>query len=592
METIRKLHNRKAFTIVELVIVIAVIAILATVLVPTFGNVINNAKDSAAKQEAKNAYTNYLIENNDATSEYMIYDADGRFVALHNGAAVGVYESKEEALIDLIGEGYDANKLVATNNSKLFVYSGDAYLPENPMDKELLTGKTISFMGDSISTFEGWSNNAAYNSTLADNRVMYNKSGSPEYQNLVSVDETWWKKTVDKLGLELCVNNSYSGSRVTSGGNFPSETGCGDRAINLHNDNTGVNPDIIVIYMGTNDYQQIGGTMTVDKFAEDYTLMVQKIKDKYPNADVYLCTLHHYDNVKAGKAIAPSAYNAKIESIAADYDCNVVDFYNGTSVTPDNLEYYTVDLMIDSADISLVHPNASGMAKMYECVKDALAKNYKIEEAEKKSYTVTVDTNQSITVGEHPSMVTEGDAFEVTLVSNAVTFTVTMGGNIIDCYDRENGKIIVPYVTGDIVITAKPYEWVQYLNELPTKFDSTTNLYSNDYITRQGYYDLSNKWIERTDLIAAILPVSGGMKLQSSSFVHVSGENKGTVISWFMEDGTQCGVSAAYVYEQQTNNGYVTVPEGVIAVCMVWRSTCTEEVCQNNYMYIIIPNQN
>ena len=40
-----KKRNRKAFTIVELVIVIAVIAILATVLVPTFGDVITTAKD-------------------------------------------------------------------------------------------------------------------------------------------------------------------------------------------------------------------------------------------------------------------------------------------------------------------------------------------------------------------------------------------------------------------------------------------------------------------------------------------------------------------------------------------------------------------
>ena len=108
---------------------------------------------------------------------------------------------------------------------------------------------------------------------------------------------------------------------------------------------------------------------------------------------------------------------------------------------------------------------------------------------------------------------------------------------------------------------------------------------------KHEYYDLSNRWRNRTGLVAAILPVSGGMKLQASSFVHVSGENRGTVISWFMEDGTQCGVSAAHIYENQTNNTYVTVPEGVVAVCMVWRSTCTETVCQNNYLYITLPDQ-
>jgi len=57
-------NNRKGFTIVELVIVIAVIAILATVLVPVFSNVITKAKESAALQEAKNIHTNYIASIN------------------------------------------------------------------------------------------------------------------------------------------------------------------------------------------------------------------------------------------------------------------------------------------------------------------------------------------------------------------------------------------------------------------------------------------------------------------------------------------------------------------------------------------------
>ena len=55
-----KKNNRKGFTIVELVIVIAVIAVLATVLVPTFGNVIAKANNTALIQEIKNEHTNYV----------------------------------------------------------------------------------------------------------------------------------------------------------------------------------------------------------------------------------------------------------------------------------------------------------------------------------------------------------------------------------------------------------------------------------------------------------------------------------------------------------------------------------------------------
>ena len=59
------LNNKKknAFTITELVIVIAVIAILAAVLIPTFSNVIEKANESAALQEARNAMTNYTLRD-------------------------------------------------------------------------------------------------------------------------------------------------------------------------------------------------------------------------------------------------------------------------------------------------------------------------------------------------------------------------------------------------------------------------------------------------------------------------------------------------------------------------------------------------
>ena len=56
----KNLKNKKGFTIVELVIVIAVIAILAAVLIPTFSGVIERANKSKALQEGRNTYMNYL----------------------------------------------------------------------------------------------------------------------------------------------------------------------------------------------------------------------------------------------------------------------------------------------------------------------------------------------------------------------------------------------------------------------------------------------------------------------------------------------------------------------------------------------------
>ena len=96
----RKTVKKRGFTIVELVIVIAVIAILAAVLIPAFGNIIDKAKESAAMQEAMGAYTEYLIDHaveaDDA--EYLFYKTESKVVVIKNGASFGVYETEEDAL--------------------------------------------------------------------------------------------------------------------------------------------------------------------------------------------------------------------------------------------------------------------------------------------------------------------------------------------------------------------------------------------------------------------------------------------------------------------------------------------------------------
>ena len=59
----KKTNTKKGFTIIELVIVIAVIGILAAVLIPTFSGVIEKANESAAMQAARNEYELFLAEH-------------------------------------------------------------------------------------------------------------------------------------------------------------------------------------------------------------------------------------------------------------------------------------------------------------------------------------------------------------------------------------------------------------------------------------------------------------------------------------------------------------------------------------------------
>ena len=55
-------NTKRGFTIVELVIVIAIIAILAAILIPVFSNVTSNAEVAARKSEIKNVYSAYVAD--------------------------------------------------------------------------------------------------------------------------------------------------------------------------------------------------------------------------------------------------------------------------------------------------------------------------------------------------------------------------------------------------------------------------------------------------------------------------------------------------------------------------------------------------
>ena len=94
--------NKKGFTIVELVIVIAVIAILSAVLIPTFGGITEKAQNSARDQEAKNAFTNYLIDCDaqPVDGHILVKDDTGSYYyAIKNGQVDLEKEEKNPATV-------------------------------------------------------------------------------------------------------------------------------------------------------------------------------------------------------------------------------------------------------------------------------------------------------------------------------------------------------------------------------------------------------------------------------------------------------------------------------------------------------------
>lgn len=118
----KKLLNKKGFTIVELVIVIAVIAILAAVLIPTFSNVIESANKSADLSEAQNslkAYSAYTSSKGQSLADGTVFKVkkSNRTYVFYKGS---LHEFKEHdivggyAVILTIGDtNYASNKMTA-----------------------------------------------------------------------------------------------------------------------------------------------------------------------------------------------------------------------------------------------------------------------------------------------------------------------------------------------------------------------------------------------------------------------------------------------------------------------------------------------
>lgn len=97
-----KKNTRKGFTITELVIVIAVIAILAAVLIPTFSSIITKANNSAALQEARATYTEYMANVDYSTTtakqDLVVKVSDTEWLIVNDAQMQDdVYGSKEAA---------------------------------------------------------------------------------------------------------------------------------------------------------------------------------------------------------------------------------------------------------------------------------------------------------------------------------------------------------------------------------------------------------------------------------------------------------------------------------------------------------------
>ena len=86
----KQTNKKKGFTIVELVIVIAVIGILSAVLIPTFSGLVNKANETAKQEGLRNAYTTYASQYEYEAGKELYSQEEVYFVVYSDSAAADI----------------------------------------------------------------------------------------------------------------------------------------------------------------------------------------------------------------------------------------------------------------------------------------------------------------------------------------------------------------------------------------------------------------------------------------------------------------------------------------------------------------------
>ena len=212
-------------------------------------------------------------------------------------------------------------------------------------------GKLFSVVGDSISTLLGM---------IPDGYALYYDENNKQLAGIESETDTWWGQIISRLGGKLLKNNSWSGSTVSYHAEFtPGSFAHLDSRMSQLGDND-VKPDVIMIYMGVNDWasgtpiEAADGMAENESFAGSYRIMLDLIKAHYPAAEVWcispaISTLRgdpafEFPYCLGGRHIRE--YAEAIGKVAAEKGCIFVDANKNRNV-------------VDALDG--IHPDKNGM---------------------------------------------------------------------------------------------------------------------------------------------------------------------------------------------------------------------------------------
>ena len=463
--------------------------------------------------------------------------------------------------------GSDENELYILNRDHVYANGTCTVCGADHPNLANFEGKVISILSASTSTFAGYI-------PTADGFNLEHRPRYPQDNLLTDVNETWWMQVINELDAKLGINDSWAGSQVlntrdTNSGDLGPDAAMASltRIKNLGSNGT---PDVILFFGGGNDMGRgvpLGSfdpataptevdltAQKWDSFADAYVAAIMRLQYFYPDTEIIVMTTYAMPSyVTAAKL---DQYGPVIRAICDHYGVKYVDMRDCG---------LTFDMLPDN-----IHPNAEGMDYITADVLDTLLNRVELEPGENVVHSVTHTLTNAGASRSYYKGISSGNTFEETLSGEDLSVTVTMDGRDITASVYADGTIRIPAVTGNVVITAVgSYNVDGHLQQLPQEICPGVNLWTalnpeNIYYTVSGWGNTTagTTW-------SITFPVQPGDRIWATSLGKTP-ENgssaNGVRVTWFDENGVLQTVSREAVYAEFAKNGYITAPEGAVAL--------------------------
>ena len=428
-------------------------------------------------------------------------------------------------------------------------------------------GKVISVLGDSTSTFEGYT-------PINDGFNLNHRDRYPQSNLLTDVNETWWMQVINKLDAKLGINDSWAGSTVYWGDNLQqSDSDNGEKAAmasltRIQNLGSNGTPDVILFYGAGNDIRRTAklgsfdpatapteADLTATKwetFADAYVAAIMRLQYYYPQSQILVILYEENSAIWTDEKL--NAYNSVIQAICDHYGVVTLDL-RGRGFRP--------DMFPDQA-----HPNAEGMSLIANAVLQTLLNEFDITAGENKVYKVSHDLQDAKATLHYWKGVSAGAAYYEILSGSNLHVNVCMGGVDITDSVYADGVIAISEVTGDLEIRAvSDGGLAEHLQQLPDAFCSGVNIWTslipeNIYYTVDGWGLFDNA----PNVHSVTFSVKEGDRIWASSFGYLPENGNGTRVTWFDANGVLKSVDRNTVYTEFSRYGYITAPQGAIAL--------------------------